>query len=44
MEQQWGITRAEMDGLNILFQDEDRDTYIETMLAKARLDGEEGRN
>ncbi len=38
MEQQWGITRAEMDGLNILFQDEDRDTYIETMLARARLE------
>ncbi len=37
MEQQWGITRAEMDGLNILFQDEDRDSYIETMLSRARL-------
>lgn len=36
MEQQWGISRAEMDDLNILFQDEDRDTYIETMLTRAR--------
>jgi hypothetical protein len=37
MEQQWGISRAEMDELNILFQDEDRDTYIETMLTRARV-------
>jgi hypothetical protein len=36
MEQQWGIPRSEMDDLNILFQDEDRDTYIETMLTRAR--------
>ena len=37
MEQQWGISRAEMDELNILFQDEDRDTYIETLLTRARV-------
>ena len=37
MEQQWGITRSEMNDLNILFQDEDRDTYIETMLTRARV-------
>jgi hypothetical protein len=36
MMQQWGISRSEMDGLNILFQDEDKDTYIETMLTRAR--------
>ena len=29
--------RSEMDELNILFQDEDRDTYIETMLTRARV-------
>jgi hypothetical protein len=37
MEQQWGISRSEMDELNILFQNEDKDTYIETMLRRARL-------
>jgi hypothetical protein len=37
MEQQWGITRSDMDDLNILFQDEDRETYIETMLTRARV-------
>jgi hypothetical protein len=37
MTQQWGgISRAEMNNLNILFQDEEKDTYIETMLARAR--------
>ena len=36
MEQQWRISKVEMDGLNILFQDEDKDTYIETMLSRAR--------
>lgn len=36
MELQWGIPRSEMDEVNILFQDDDPDTYIETMLARAR--------
>jgi hypothetical protein len=37
MELQWGVTRSEMDEVNILFQDDDPDTYIETMLTRARL-------
>ena len=36
MELQWGIPRSEMDEVNILFQDDGPDTYIETMLARAR--------
>lgn len=36
MELQWGIPRSEMDEVNILFQDDDPDTYIETMLKRAR--------
>lgn len=36
MEQQWGVSKSEMNELNILFPDEDKDTYIETMLTRAR--------
>lgn len=36
VERQWGLNRAELDGLNILFQEEDRDTYIGTLLSRAR--------
>jgi hypothetical protein len=36
MERQWGVTRAKMDEVNILFQVDDPDTYIETMLTRAR--------
>jgi hypothetical protein len=33
---QWGLDRSELDGLNILFQEEDRDTYVGTLLSRAR--------
>lgn len=36
MEQQWRISKVEMDGLNVLFQDNDKDTCIGTMLSRAR--------
>ena len=36
MELQWGIPRSEMDDINILFPDDDPDTYVETMLTRAR--------
>ncbi len=36
MELQWGISRSEMNDLNILFQEEERETYIEAMLTRAR--------
>ncbi len=32
MEKQWGIRKAEMVGRHVLFQDEDRDTYVRRML------------
>ena len=33
-----GITRTELEQRNVLFQNEDRDTYIEKLLAKAGMD------
>lgn len=39
MEQLWGLSKEEMNGLDILFQLEDKDTYIQTILARARGSG-----
>lgn len=36
MEPLWERTGAEMNDLDIFFQVEERDTYIETMLGRAR--------
>ena len=36
MEQLWGLTKSEMNDLGILFQVEDRDTYVESILTRAR--------
>ena len=36
MEQLWKLTKYEMNDLNVLFQVEDKDSYVETMLTKAR--------
>jgi hypothetical protein len=36
VEMQWGLDRFELDGLNILFQEEDRDTYVGALLSRAR--------
>jgi hypothetical protein len=36
MELKWSVSRQEMDEANILFQDDDRDTYIGKMLERAR--------
>jgi len=33
MEKQWGMPKAKMLGSHIVFQEEDRDTYIGTILA-----------
>jgi hypothetical protein len=38
MQQLWGLTKSEMDALDILFQVEDRETYVEVMLERARSD------
>ena len=35
MELQWAVDKADMTARNILFQDEDKDTYIPTLLSKA---------
>ncbi|GEM82200.1 DEAD/DEAH box helicase family protein [Meiothermus hypogaeus] len=39
MEKQWGIDKNEMTKRHILFQDEDKDTYIETVLRARMGDG-----
>jgi hypothetical protein len=31
----WGVTKAEMHNWHVLFQEEDRDTYVRSMLEKA---------
>lgn len=36
VEMQWGLDRSELEGLNILFQEEDRDTYVGTLLSRAK--------
>ena len=36
LEQRWGMTKEEMDNLDVVFQTEDRDSYIETILTRAR--------
>ena len=35
MKLQWAVEKAEIEARHILFQDEDKHSYIETMLAKA---------
>jgi hypothetical protein len=35
MRRQWGIEKPEMTKRHILFQDEDKDTYIAVMLHNA---------
>ena len=32
MRMLWGIEKAQMESAHILFQDEDQDTYVESML------------
>ena len=38
MEQLWRLSRDEMNDMNVLFQVEDRDSYIQTMLERARAE------
>ena len=35
MKRQWAVDKAAMEARHILFQDEDKDTYIEALLTKA---------
>ena len=35
MKLQWAIDKADMEARHILFQDEDKDTYIEELLGKS---------
>jgi hypothetical protein len=35
MEKQWGMKKAEMAKSNIVFQEEDKDTYVATLLSSS---------
>jgi hypothetical protein len=35
MKLQWAIEKSDMDARHILFQDEDKDTYVEMLLSKS---------